>query len=395
MGMMIALTDKATMSNELNSMYIRKPMTLQQLRFFTMYLAKINPDKPKEKVVRFSVKDFANIMNVEVNEGDVKNNVVNLLEHTVWVKSEKYKNGITACHLFRKCEMWNDEETGETMLEFQCSEEIEPYLFKLKKNFTTYEVWNTLRLRSVIHSRMYQLLKQFQKIGERTILITDLKEQLGIEKDAYREYKVFSRDVLKKCQEALKDKTDICFDFKSVGRPAKSIKFTIYKNENYNKQITLYEMGLDAEPSDEIPSLPEESSGQGMSREEVFRQKVNESAFKGEFTDAQVESLLFVGNAVANTQIPDDAFGNLTAANDAKINYYHEKYLYMNAKCVSKEQAPRYTYLYRVLAGERLELEGFMRQKNGKWKAKDYKHGFEQRDYDFEELEQILIANNK
>lgn len=310
MGMMIATNDKATMSNELNSMYIRKPMTLQQLRFFTIYLAKINPDNPEDKIVRFKVSDFADLMQVEVNEKAVKENILSLLEHTVWVKSQKYKDGITACHLFRNCEMWKDEETDELMLEFQCSDEIEPYLFKLKKNFTTYEVWNTLRLKSVIHSRMYQLLKQFQKIGERIILIDDLKEQLGIEKDAYPEYKVFARDVLKKCQVALKEKTDIYFEYKSIGRPAKSVKFTIHKNENYDKQMILDEIGVNTTGEDNQENFTDPADFErymrdcGIESEQSEQNEIIESKFelwseacRNEFNRTQLEELTLLAEA--------------------------------------------------------------------------------------------------
>lgn len=338
MGMMIALNEKATMSNELNGMHIRKPMTLQQLRFFTIYLAKINPDNPEEKVVRFSMKDFASIMNVEVNEDAIKTNVVNLLEHTVWVKSKKYKNGITACHLFKKCEIWEDAAEGK-MMEFQCSEEVEPYLFQLKSNFTTYEVWNTLRLRSVTNSRMYQLLKQFQKIGERTILIDDLKEQLGIDKNAYPEYKVFSRDVLKKAQDALREKTDICFDYTSIGRPAKSIRFTIYKNEDYDKQISLDEIGfIGEEPSegaephtDELPGqmnitdfpelLPDEPTDPMMKAYEFLS-----GACDDEFTTEQIKEL----SRLANDHVK---FTLSREEHDlSKFDYIRKKYLALNAK---------------------------------------------------------------
>lgn len=355
----IAITDKATMSNELNSMHIRKPMTLQQMRFFTIYLAKINPRNPESKIVKFPVSEFAKLMNVEINEAAVRTNISNLLEHTVLVKSEKYKNGQALCHLFRKCEMWVDEESLEPMVEFQCSEEIEPYLFELKNNFTTYEVWNTLRLRSVIHSRMYQLLKQFQRIGERVISIDNLKEQLGVGKEAYPEYKVFSRDVLKKCQSALEELTDIKFDFKAIGRPAKSIKFTIYKNENYNKQMIIDELGIivqnDAQTEEQIPGqmdiydYPDILTEPELTAHQRYIKMVNEEAFENCFSMEKAEYLVSLGSHVAQQRVLNKGIIGVDEANQEKIRYYREQYLYMKSYVKSTSVEVRAKYLMEVL----------------------------------------------
>lgn len=398
--MKIAITDKATMANELNSMYIRKPMTLQQMRFFTLYLAKINPKNPESKVVRFSVDDFARIMQVEANESNIKENILNLLEHTVWVKSHKYKGGITACHLFRKSELFKDEY-GVLQVEFQCSEDIEPYIFELRNNFTSFEVWNTLRLRSVIQSRLYQLLKQFQTIGERIIALDDLKEQLGIDKGSYIDYKTFNRDVLKKCQKALAELTDIKFDYKTIGRPAKSIRFTIYKNSDYDKQMVLDELGIDTTESDQLPGqmeigdfpefLPQEQPE--MTREQQYICRVNQEAFRNEFDFETAEYLIALGSRVAQSKVSIDNATDLMAAEVEKVSYYREKYLEMN----SRQPKHRQKYLEALLKADAADEMGFKPDpvEKGKYIPKPNRfNNFEGRSYNFDELEKMLLSTH-
>lgn len=338
--MKIAITDKATMANELNSMYIRKPMTLQQMRFFTLYLAKINPKNPGSKVVRFSVDDFASIMQVEVNETAIKENIVNLLEHTVWVKSQTYKDGITACHLFRKSELFKDEY-GVLQVEFQCSEEIEPYIFELRSNFTSFEVWNTLRLRSVIQSRLYQLLKQFQTVGERVILLDDLKEQLGIDKKAYPDYPFFNRDVLKKCQKALAELTDIKFDYKPIGRPAKSIRFTIYKNNDYDKKLVFEELGIEAlDDQSQLPGQESFNDPESMDNyvesfqaPDPMREKYEfwSGACENEFSIEQIRELSVLAGAHVDFAVGDEY--------DNKVySYLRRKYVSLANRKIDKSR---------------------------------------------------------
>ena len=55
-----AVVSKRNVLNELRS----NNMTLQELRFFSIYLSKINPQDIDTRVVRFPLDDFQKIMNL-------------------------------------------------------------------------------------------------------------------------------------------------------------------------------------------------------------------------------------------------------------------------------------------------------------------------------------------
>ena len=88
-------------------------------------------------------------------------------------------------------------------------------------------------MKSFYSIRLYELLKQYEKIGHRTFEIIDLKAILGIKDDEYLRYTHFKTRVLLTAQKEILKKTDIEFTFDEIktGRVVSSIKFIIKKKE--------------------------------------------------------------------------------------------------------------------------------------------------------------------
>ena len=263
---LVTKSSKANMSNTLNEMFFEKIMSLQELRFFLVYLSKINPKTPEKTEISYTLEEYSEILGVELNEKDIHKTVDELLSRVVNVRPEELSEDvieeIIKTPLFKRCRMTRRKSDNKWYLTFDCSDDVKPHIFKLTKRFTTLEIWNVINLGNFQDARMYMLLRQYRTAGERTIPLKELKEMLGIEPNAYPEYKIFARDVLKKCQKALAEYTDIKFEFNAVGRPAKSVHFTISKNDNYKlpkfleeqelDQVSLFE-GVPEEPAEEDP----------------------------------------------------------------------------------------------------------------------------------------------
>ncbi len=131
---------------------------------------------------------------------------------------------------------------------------LRPYLLELKKEFTSYKLENVVKLKSSYAIRIYELLKQYEKLQERTFLITDLRKMLGAE-DVYPAYGNFKQRVLVPAQKELKKKTDIMFDIEEVktGRKVTKIKFLIKSSKKKgNQQLSLFEDNLQ---EFQLPSL--------------------------------------------------------------------------------------------------------------------------------------------
>ena len=109
-----AIVEKRNILNELRS----KNMTLQELRFFIIYLSKINPWDESTRTVRFPLEDFKRIMDFgDLNLTQLRNTFHSLLQHVVDVPNENGR-GFTSFQLFKKCRLTQeDDEYGEWYVE--------------------------------------------------------------------------------------------------------------------------------------------------------------------------------------------------------------------------------------------------------------------------------------
>lgn len=234
------LVEKRNVLNELRS----NEMTLQELRFFSIYLSKINSRDLSTRIVRFSLDDFRKIMEFggRINTDYLQATTNNLLSKVVNIPLDKRGN-YTAFQLFKKCTI-NMDEYGDKYIEIDAHDDSLPLMFEFKEKYFSYQLWNALKLKSSNQLRMYEILKQYEKVGERIITIADLKELLGIEKDHYSRWDNFKTHVLEVCKEALEKNTDIRYTYEPTGKKGRSgrilsLRFTIFKNENYTDPLSL------------------------------------------------------------------------------------------------------------------------------------------------------------
>lgn len=236
---LIKKNTKATVSNDLNTMiFEQKDLTMQAFRMFMFYLSKIDPKKPDKTEIKVPLKEYAKMVGVELNEKAIDKSTTMLLGCIVKTKPRDLAGGefeeiSRKVQLFSESSLIRRKKDGEYFLTFKCHDELKSQIFNLSSKFTKFEVWNILNLSNLQDMRMYMLLCQYRVAKERNIKLKELKEMLGIDKNAYPEYKIFARAVLKKSQQALRERTDIKFDFKSVGRPAHSVYFEISSNSEY------------------------------------------------------------------------------------------------------------------------------------------------------------------
>jgi len=87
---------------------------------------------------------------------------------------------------------------------------------ELKEKFTSYQLENVVRLNSVYSIRIYELLKQYERIRKRKLTLEELRYFLGIEKDKYIQYGHLKNKVLLVAQKEINEKTDIQFTFNEI-----------------------------------------------------------------------------------------------------------------------------------------------------------------------------------
>lgn len=268
-------------------------MTLQELRFFSIYLSKINPKDISTRIVRFPLSDFQKIMEFDKLKINYITHVTDsLLCKIVRIPLDE-KGNYTAFQLFKKCTV-NIDESGERYVEIDAHDDALPLMFEFKSKFFTYHLWNALCLKSSNQLRMYEILKQYEKIGERIISIEELKDLLGIKINEYKRFGDFKTNVLEVCRLALQTNTDIKFTYEPTGKKGKGgkilfLKFTIQKNKDYIDKLSLAEF-IDQQPiidnSDNTNSLLEQ------------RLDFMSNACNNEFSSSQLQVLYNLANKI-------------------------------------------------------------------------------------------------
>jgi len=114
------------------------------------------------------------------------------------------------------------------VLTLKFNSELKPHLLQLSEKFKSYKLEQVLKLKSGYSIRIYELLKQYENIGSRTLNINELRNILDIAIDEYKLYSDFKRKVIQQAQKELQN-SDLQFDFEEIknGRKVVEIRFII------------------------------------------------------------------------------------------------------------------------------------------------------------------------
>ena len=241
-----AIIENRNILNELRS----KNMTLQELRFFSIYLSKIDPRNKGSQSVCFSIEEFQHIMGFgKLNIGQLRASADSLLCKPVHIPDEDGR-GMRTFQLFKECHLFCTSD-NKWFVEIDAHDKVLPLMYEFKDRYFKYELWNALNLRSPNQIRMYEILKQYESIGQHELSVEELRELLGIEKNEYTYWQNFKVRVLDSCQQALKEFTDISYTYKrgKTGQGGKwvTVIFTIKKNTSYKDQLSLDKFIEDSE----------------------------------------------------------------------------------------------------------------------------------------------------
>jgi len=159
-----------------------------------------------------------------------------------WVKWNNYEYIREVCKSMMIIDKWEGELfdlkvifeislVDRNTLRFKIMDSFKPYILNLTSKYTKYYFKNIVNLNSSYSIRIYEILKQYEKITRREEKIETIKNFLWI-KNKYKLYWHFKAKVLLVAQKELKEKTDIYFNFNEikVGKKVVAIRFSIFSN---------------------------------------------------------------------------------------------------------------------------------------------------------------------
>lgn len=155
---------------------------------------------------------------------------------------------IKAAHSYKQLWMFQKVEymDGQGFFTIKLAEDIKPYLFELKDNFTSYQLHSALKLSSKYAKRIYQLASQWKDIGETKAydleelkIMLKLKDPSGKKAEQFERISDFKKFVLDIALRQINEHTEfeISYHLIKEGRSFKSVRF--YINSQKPKQLPI------------------------------------------------------------------------------------------------------------------------------------------------------------
>ena len=207
-------------------------LTLQQQRILLIIASRVQPQDDTFKLYRFNTKDIIDILglkSVSNYYNQIKDIVNGLQKETLTIKTKGRETNFSWV-------ITSDYVSQQGYFQIQLHPELRPYFIELKEKFTKYRLENVLRLNSSYSIRIYELLKQYEGLGNRTFEVDELKFLLSIEPTKYKQYSHLKDRVILPSHRELKEHTDISFEFNEIktGRKITKIQFIIRANSKNN-----------------------------------------------------------------------------------------------------------------------------------------------------------------
>ena len=195
----------------------RYKFDIWETRFFLSVLSQIRREDDQFHVYRIRYKDV--IKNFELTSGDsyeyLRKAAKGLMRQQFYVTYDKegvdretaYQIIITADYMKAGEGKAPKRTESQEYIDVQVHPEMKPFLLQLQKNFTAYDLKNVVKL-GVYPIRIYELMKQYETIGWRTLDIDELKRMFELTKE-YKRFNDFYRFVIEPAVRDINKHTDL------------------------------------------------------------------------------------------------------------------------------------------------------------------------------------------
>jgi len=210
--------------------------TIEQ-RIFVAMVAQLDRDEDTFSLQSVPIRKVSS----ETNESDLYRRIDNitdrLLDRVIEIRAQDEQGReeqFVKYNVFSRCQY----DRGSGVVKAKFTEDMRPFLLRLKEKFTLYLITVFLRLRSKYSTQIYELLKMRQGLSNLRMSVGEFRRTLGLE-DKYKEFAQMKRRVIEQARGELKERADIYFTYRVIreGRRAKEIQFYIHENEAVTAEL--------------------------------------------------------------------------------------------------------------------------------------------------------------
>ena len=246
-----------------NLIEARYSLTLQEKKIILWLTSQIQPDDKDFKKHTLTVKEFMELMDLtgHANYKELQKITLGLIKKVLIIKEpdEQVTTQVSWLNSARY-------EEGEGFIRLSFAPEMHPFLLNLKNRFTSLDITDLMQFTSIHGIRIYELLKQYQTIGERVLSVEEIKECCGV-KSKFKNYPDLERYILLIAQREINEKSDINIKFERIkpSRKITGIKFIITKNKAYEERSNPEKQGHGAQEAKRKPAVADTLKEFGLS----------------------------------------------------------------------------------------------------------------------------------
>ena len=316
--------------------------TVLEQKLVRLLASMIQKDDIEFKQYRFKAMDLSKIVGIQQKNiyKSLDKITDKLMSRIITIRNDKEQK-------FKKFHLIKTAEFENGVLTMEIDEKMKEFYLQLKQ-YTKYQLKNIMKFKNIYSFRLYELLKQYEKIGNRIITITDLRTALDIDVKKYVIYSNLKQKVIKIAINEINNSTDLYIEYEELkeSRKVTSLKFHIKQKQNNkaSNEIAATLANINPEPQENIADI--------KLVKEIIREPIS---------DAEAQSILSSAN------------GN--------INIIKEKYRYSVAAAK----------IGNVVGWLIDAIKKDYKPAKGKVKIDKFNE-YEQRSYDFDELEKRLLG---
>ncbi len=224
----------------------KNDLTLNEQKLINLLISLIKPGDKDFKKYYIKVTEFSKLTGVDNKHvyGEFKKIAMEISKKSFWFENDEI---VAMMHWVIKPKYY--KKTG--LFEICLDPDIKDYLIGLSGNFTEYELYNILSLKSKYSISLYELFKSHSFKHSFEVKVDELKEAVGANIKSYKNFGVFKLKVLEKSLDDINEYTDIdvsyiCLDSKKRemrslrGCKVEFIKFII-NSKGETERLSIYQ----------------------------------------------------------------------------------------------------------------------------------------------------------
>jgi plasmid replication initiation protein len=209
----------------------RYHLTIAEQRVILICLSKIKPEEDitTKTVFEVSAMELAKYTGASRTSAyrDLRNVVDRLYWNEVFISDDEKFRWITYIKF--------GDDNASAKLTF--SEQILPFISKLKNKFTKYDAKKAMYFKSAYALQIYEILAQFPDMTEQTVYIPKLREYLLIDDDEYAQSKEFKRRVIDPAVKDINSLSNISVIVETVTEKRVAVAFRFVYKVDSKKQV--------------------------------------------------------------------------------------------------------------------------------------------------------------